>query len=188
MAMSLDEFSNAIEGVAIDSVAEWCTLCASPSVFCPGYTSNSGNGGSVTGNPNRVPAVQRPAIAGIVGAVIGIVITLALLGTLLALAMLCCGVRVYRNKTKRRSELGGFKGAEKLASDVDLTVPKDGPVVGASVVGGRSAGQERVGSWELRDAAKAKDLEVGGRGDGRPSFEADGLSLKGDAVKADERV
>ena len=187
MVMSLGDFASAMENIAIDSVADWCTLCASPSVFCPGYTSNSGTGSSPNGiTASRLPPAQRPAIAGIIGAIIGMVILLALLGTILAIAMFCFGLRFYRNKTKRRSELGGFKGAEKLASDVDLTVPK--AAVGASVVGERVVGQERVGSWELGNASKAKDLEAEGTTLGRPSFEADGASLRGEAVRVEERV
>ena len=60
--------------------------------------------------------------------------------------------------------------------------------VGASVVGERAVGQERVGSWELGNASKAKDLEAEGTTLGRPSFEADGASLRGEAVRVEERV
>ena len=43
-----------------------------------------------------------------------------------------------RKDGKRNSTLRGFKGAEKMASDTDVTYAKSG------------TRQERIGSWELR--------------------------------------
>ncbi|MCJ1383167.1 hypothetical protein MMC17_006280 [Xylographa soralifera] len=183
MAMSLDDFSTAIESIMTATVGEWCDVCQSDSVFCPAYT-NTTNSSSSTSTPPSSPA-SRPAIAGIIGAIIALILA----GLILALAMLLFGVRFHRRPNpKRRSHLGGFKGAEKMASDPDLTVLKGG--AGATIVReGQTPGHERVGSWELGEGSRGKDFGVlpsaaEGR---RPSFEAD-EEMHGQPVKVDERV
>ena len=109
----------------------------------------------------------------------------------------------------RRSELGGFKGAEKLASDRDLTIPKGADGVATVVVQpteepmspvGGSRGHERVGSWELREQQLQQQKDVGlqqglgsGKGMGRrPSYEDDDDEINVNpfsrGVRPDERV
>lgn len=214
LSMSLDNFATAMKNVMIDSIGTWCKICNSRSVFCPAYlngTANDSNGGGISGGSSssaaaagtqQVGAVQQPAVAGIIGAII----TLAIVGGVFGAAVLCCGVRFHRRRGRQRkskSEMGGFKGAEKLPSDTDLTVVKGGTGFGASVVGkgaaweegqgqgqGQGQGHERVGSWELSDR-KMRERRREDR-DGRPSFEGngdgDGASLSGVPVKAEERV
>ena len=104
--------------------------------------------------------------------------------------MVLGGLRVYRIKRKGKSDLGGFKGGEKLASDADLTIPK--ARAGASVT---SVAHERVGSWELGSQAKAKEAQVQNLGSSvhparRPSFEDDELHVTPFAspIKPDDRV
>lgn len=94
------------------------------------------------------------------------------------------GCRVQRVKRGKRSELGGFKGAEKLASDRDLTIPKSAN--GAAVVVQETdqpmspseprGGHERVGSWELREQQLQKETQQPRSAAGlqrRPSYEDD---------------
>jgi len=184
MAMSLDAFSTSIEGIMTATIGEWCDVCQSDSVFCPAYT-NSTNSTSPTTSTTPTSPASRPVIAGIIGAIIAFIIA----GIILALAMLLFGVRFHRRPNpKRRSHLGGFKGAEKMASDPDLTVLKGG--AGATIVReGHSPGHERVGSWELGEGSKGKEFGVlpSAAEAPRPSFEAD-EEMHREPVKMDERV
>ena len=181
--LSLDDFVQEMQKLATPSVHDWCFTCQSESAFCAAYHNISVVNVSESGPPTAV--AKRPAIAGIIGAVIG----LAIGGIILAALMVLGGVRFHRSKAQRRSELGGFKAGEKLASDPDL--PRGPSVAGASIV---KNGEERVGSWELRENAKAKDMVAGGSFDPssiqNSSYEEDDLGLhhSNQPVKIDERV
>ena len=172
--MSLSDFIIGIERIMIYSVEDWCETCSSWSIFCPAFTNNS-----ILNQDSRHKGMSE-AVAGVIGAVVALVV----FGLILAAVMLLCGCRVQRVHKKRRSELGGFKGAEKLASDQDLTLPKGR--VGAVITEPgptHARGHERVGSWELRDQAKAEEAQraaMGGRLNAtmrRPSFEDDDLNV-----------
>jgi len=118
-ALSIQDFLAVMHNVTLPSVGDWCNTCQTRNVnvFCASYgnsTSSSNSGSSLKQTSHK--STMNRAIAGIIGAVV----TLSLAGFLLALAMLVGGVRFYRFKTKQRSELGGFKAGEKLASDPDL--------------------------------------------------------------------
>ncbi|KAL9115588.1 MAG: hypothetical protein Q9187_007259 [Circinaria calcarea] len=186
LEMSFNDFVSGMENVMVTSVGEWCAICRSRSIFCAAFANDlsSNSTGSPSSSSAKVNAATRPAVAGIIGALIGLIMA----GTVLAIAMLVFGVRFFRTKTKRRSELAGFKGAEKLASDRDLTIVKSSGV-GATVVG---KGHERVGSWELGESNRAKGAgsrEVGGGP--RASFDDDGISIvdhHSEPVKVVERV
>lgn len=125
---------------------------------------------------------------------IGALVALVVVGAVGVLVAWLLGVRVQRVKRGRRSELGGFKGKEKLGSDRDLTLPKGGAGVGVvehhegtvdeEAGDGLRGGHERVGSWELREQEANKDVGVGGGVAGlqrpetakvgrRPSYEDD---------------
>lgn len=179
--ISFSEFATGLQAFMIYDVANWCSTCNSFSVFCPAFVSPTGN--LNTGN-GLSPAHKglSAAVAGVIGAVVALVVAALLFVALMLLA----GFRLHRVHTKRRSELGGFKGAEKLASDQDLTLPKGG--AGAVVVPAGdpipARGHERVGSWELKDQAKAQQEQ--GRGLGasasdarprRPSYEDDDMPI-----------
>jgi len=168
--MTLNDFTNAMSNVMMADVGQWCNVCQSGSIFCPFYTNatsghdpdSSSSSSAANGNPGI-----KPAVAGVIGAITALIVA----GAVFIAAMLIFGVRFKRVKQRRRGTLGGFKGCEKLASDVDVSVVKGG--VGASVAGkgeGEGTKGERVGSWELRE----------GRGK-RASFErdGDGGSLRG---------
>ena len=186
LEINFSDFVASMEGVMIASVGEWCAICSSPSIFCPAFANNtsSNSSGSPSSSPVKVSAATHPAVAGTIGALIALV----LVGFMLAIAMLVFGVRFFRSKTKRRSELAGFKGAEKLASDRDLTIVK-GNGIGATVVG---KGHERVGSWEMGENSRPREASSreisGGK---RASFDEDGISIiehNSEPVKVDERV
>ena len=194
--MSFDEFVAGMENIWMPSVAEWCDICGSFSVFCPAFVGDSGNGsssGPSYGAGSSSHSRISPAVAGVIGAIV----TLVVVAIVTAIVALLGGLRVYRIKAKSRSDLGGFKGGEKLASDPDLTASKG--KVGATITGVRSppAGglHERVGSWELGDQVKAKDAQIPNLGssdlpEGRPSFEDDELHVSPFAspLKPDDRV
>ncbi|MCJ1224827.1 hypothetical protein MMC12_001473 [Toensbergia leucococca] len=168
--MSLEDFAQGMKSILLGSIGDWCNVCLSSAVFCPSYTNSTSSSGSVNETESS-PAISygiRPAVAGVIGAIVA----LAVVGLVLAAAMLVGGIRFYRSKAKRRSELGGFKGGEKLASDPDLTLGKSG--FGATVVGKE---HQRIGSWELGENSKASEANLSSLHKAeslrRPSFEAD---------------
>jgi hypothetical protein len=193
--MSMTDFESAMQNIYIPSVANWCSTCKSYSVFCPAFVNGAGSSsptGTNTGSDNYSSQGLKPAVAGVIGAVVALIVV----GLVAALAMLVGGIRLYRSKAKRRSDLGGFKGAEKLASDQDLTIPKGqaGAVVNdAGSAPAPARGHERVGSWELGARAKAEETQLPNLESSdarRPSFEDDDLHVSPFAapVKPDDRV
>ena len=172
LVMNMTDFVSEMENIMIAGVGDWCNACNSGSVFCAAYTNSSSNS-STTGSGTSLSGgtashSMKPAVAGVIGAVISLVLA----AIILAGVMLLGGVRMYRTNAKRRSDLGGFKGGEKLASDQDLTIPK--AAAGASVV----KGHERIGSWELAQGGVAKDMNPNNDRERpeslrRPSYEGD---------------
>lgn len=165
--MPWHEFKQLMIRVSMNSIADWCETCASDSIFCRGVDMNN----ITLVVPGRQQHLKvSPTIAGVIGAIV----TLAVAGLIFALAMLLGGIRFHRvQRSKRNSDLGGFKGSAKLASDPDLSLAKHGaPVAGIVSFGneGRKKGHERVGSWELRQKEFGK--EVGSDVSPRQSFDA----------------
>ena len=166
--ISWTDFRNTVADFAILNTGHWCYVCGAQTSFCNQLTQivigTPGDSSSGSGSSGR--KVLSPAIYAVIGAVV--ILALLMLTTII-LALF--GFRLQRNgKSHRASDLGhlqtspisagagGFKGAEKLASDVDLTL-KGG--AGATVIR-----HERVGSWELKDGPKSptslnKDIEDG---------------------------
>ena len=145
--MSWHDFVSAMQGFYLNDLGQWCDTCQSQNYYCELFSADFNNGTSgIEGGDGGM----THQIAGVIGASVTIGVFLLLIAT----AMLFGGVRFHR-VTKRKSELGGFKGSEKLASDADLTSGKAAePVAGASV----TKGHERVGSWELREQAGQRKL------------------------------
>lgn len=179
--MTLNDFFATAEKAMVFNIGQWCEICQSEAVFCPAFTNGS------VGLPSS-PAASSHQLSPVIAGVIGALVALAVAGILFLLAMILFGIRFRRLKTRRRSELGGFKGSEKLASDPDLPSQKpggakSGAVVGASVVPAKEgeAGHKRVESWELKEGRGAAAAS------GRPSLEEDAEGkMKG--VEALERV
>ena len=174
--MSLTDFIERLENMVVPNVQSWCTICNSNAVFCPGVTNGS------IGLPEPAKSngvVITPAVAGVIGGLIALV----LVGLALIFAMLVFGVRFRRVRAKRRSELGGFKGSEKLASDADLPA---GAMQGAgATIVPAASGHRRIESWELKENGGAPR----GHPARRPSFEDDMTTLsQREGVKAVENV
>ena len=155
----LTDFISNMEKFMIFNVEEWCNTCNSFAVFCPAFVDNDGTDGTLNPSTRRSSSNKgglSPAVAGVVGAVVTLAVALLLFGAVALLG----GVRLHRVHTKRRSELGGFKGSERLASDQDLTIPKGG--AGAVVIPSpdpvQVRGHERVGSWELKKSSKSRTV------------------------------
>jgi hypothetical protein len=133
-----NQFLSGVSSFDVGTISEWCNICDGVSLFCsntkyqgPSSDYTSGGGASV-----------QPAVAGAIGAAV----TLAVIGLAFLLAVLFGGIHFGKNEPKARTgTLGGFKGAEKMASDTDLAFAKGG------------ARHERTGSWELR--GKKTDVE-----------------------------
>ncbi|MCJ1469637.1 hypothetical protein MMC07_008273 [Pseudocyphellaria aurata] len=187
--LSLNDFAATLENIAVGSVGDWCNACQSYTFFCAafigGVYTNSSSGSDSDPAPVTVKHTMKPAVAGVIGAVIALVIA----GILFAIAMLVGGFRIHRSQAQRRSELGGFKAGEKLASDHDL--PHGPTGIGASVV---KKGDDRIGSWELGERSNTTKRNAGGfdQQDSirRPSFEADDLEPHPsvEPTKVDERI
>ncbi|EDN98523.1 hypothetical protein SS1G_13382 [Sclerotinia sclerotiorum 1980 UF-70] len=135
----------------MNDLSEWCSACASISLFCEAILSNKSD-------PNNSKVLRSKGINGVVGGIIGAIVTLVVL-ILVALILALLGFRMqYREKKVAHSvggigilkkgsptDIGGLKGPEKLASDTDLNIIHE-PRVGATVK------HERVGSWEMGNA------------------------------------
>lgn len=138
-----NQFLSRVSSFDVGTISEWCKICDGVSLFCSN-TKHQGTNSDYTGERG---ATVQPAVAGTIGAAV----TLAVIGLAFLLAVLCGGIHFNNNEPKARaSTLGGFKGAEKMASDTDLAFAKGG------------ARHERTGSWELR----GKKTDVGGQDQG----------------------
>lgn len=197
--MSWTDFVDDMSDIALYKIEDWCTSCGAVNLFCEAIEINTSNSTdqeitSSTGHKNNL----SPAVAGVVGAAV----TLAV-GIIATIILCLFGFRVdYRERKpntnagdlgvlrRSGSGIGGFKGAEKLASDTDLRM-KGG--AGASVIR-----HERVGSWELNEAAKTggkhssldKEIESGRAANYRRPSE-DGIGHDnpfGDPVKPLDQV
>ncbi|GKT47125.1 uncharacterized protein ColSpa_07306 [Colletotrichum spaethianum] len=128
-------------------VSTWCSICGSVQAFCEWRTTKTP---PTVGEVIR-SAVQKPAVAGVIGAVI----VLAVLGLVVVVAAVLGGFRIHRaaagpkDRGGRIARLGGFKAAEKMASDPDLSISK------------RGVHHERQGSWELRNGRDVVTSQVG---------------------------
>jgi hypothetical protein len=189
--MRYGDFQAAMTSIMIGDIGIWCQQCdplieESTRVFCSYWNTSDSLTGSFTDQGSSHHAVS-PAVGGVIGAIVALVVA----GIIFGAVMLIGGVRMHRVHS-RKSELGGFKGGQKLASDKDLTLPKGGAIVGATVETPGSpvpGGHERVGSWEL----KQHDLPniAASHPARRPSFEGDddvGDIANRKPVKPDERV
>ena len=173
--ISYNEFVASMASFGMTGVRSWCNTCGSYGVFCPAFT---GNFPSLDGGQSSRKGLS-PAVAGVIGALVALAVAAIIFGLMMALA----GFRVRRDGTKRKSNLKGFKGSQKLASDQDLTIPKGGAGAVVTTVEDTEAhkGHERVGSWELREQAKRE--EAGHMGivtpprQRRPSYEDDDIHV-----------
>jgi hypothetical protein len=149
MELSWVGFQDMMSRIMVNTLEDWCSTCHSPALFCWGVDESVLN---LVINNNGKRYKITPAVAGVIGAVV----TLVVAGLLFAVAMLLAGVRFHRvDRRHAKSDLGGFKGSAKLASDPDLITAKNtaGPAAAAGIVGfgaAKKTPHERVGSWELR--------------------------------------
>ena len=137
--MPWNDFYRLMDDIAVSDWTTWCELCDSANLFCGSLIDNSGDGdsssSSSTGNYDSDQGSLSPAVAGVIGA----------LTAFAALTLLAAGIWVFagvhltrRTDPRQRStSLGGFRGAEKMASDHDVSIA------------GNGAKHSRVGSWEL---------------------------------------
>ncbi|KAK5165482.1 uncharacterized protein LTR77_009011 [Saxophila tyrrhenica] len=193
MELKWTDFQEEMLKIVVGDIGQWCQQCGasysgSDRIFCS-YWNASDSLDAVSTSSSSGSSGLSPAVSGVIGAIIALVIA----GLIFALLMLLAGVRFHRVKS-HKSELGGFKGSQKLASDKDLTLPKGGAVVGATVVETPGSpvvgGHERVGSWELKGGGMPNIAEPRPASVRRASWEDDdvGEGPFRDPVKADERV
>lgn len=130
------DFASSIQRFSLDDIPTWCNVCDAVSLFCA-TTRQTSNGSKASSNSKD--RNLSPAIAGVIGAFMAVAAT----SVAAVLLFVFGGFRFRRNPDGLNSFLGGFKGAEKMASDQDLSVANSG------------AKHERVGSWELGKAGRA---------------------------------
>ena len=132
---------------------EWCSICkpTGGNQWCSASgKSYNGTDGATSNNGNI-----SSALAGVIGAVS----TVALLGLIFLGLFTVFGFRLRRD-----SSVGGivasngFRKAEKMPGDRDVVVSKGG------------AGEERIGSWEMRDTSGESKGPIAHDGDGGRSF------------------
>ncbi|KAI2465629.1 phosphoglycerate mutase-like protein [Annulohypoxylon bovei var. microspora] len=136
--MRWTDFQDSIAQFSIQDISEWCNLCGSITLFCNALSQNSeASSGSLSSGSSNDNVSLSPAVAGVIGAITTIAVFLVAGLT----AFVFGGLRIRRRDSsdaaRRRSSLGGFKGAEKMASDHDISIARSG------------VRHERVGSWEL---------------------------------------
>lgn len=174
--MSWTDFRNLMVYTMLGTVGDWCTQCHATNLFCAAWNTSLIS--------TSAPAVQasQKQLSNTVAGVIGAIVSLAVAALLFGLVMLFGRVRFHR-KPRTEKELRGFKGSAKLASDRDLTLPKNGVVVDTTAADDAIAGHERTGSWEMKNG----DDKPAAR---RASFESDDLAINpfSDPVKAHEQV
>ncbi|KAH8203755.1 hypothetical protein TruAng_002048 [Truncatella angustata] len=125
------DFVSNIREFSLDDIPTWCEICDAVSIFCSATRQASSQNSSATSsskNPN-----MSPVVAGVIGAIMGI----SLVAVVAVLLFVFGGYNFRRKPAGQKAAVGGFKGAEKMSSDMDLSVAKNG------------ARHERVGSWEL---------------------------------------
>ncbi|XXG96358.1 hypothetical protein Hte_002640 [Hypoxylon texense] len=134
------DFVDEIDKFSIREASQWCDMCSSVTLFCSAlsHSSGSSSGSPSSGSDGTNSDVSlSPAVAGVIGAII----TLGVICLAGATAFVFGGIRIRRkgptDAARRHGSLGGFKGAEKMEPDRDVSVAKNG------------ARHERVGSWEL---------------------------------------
>jgi len=153
--MSWSDFVMGMGNFALTEVSDWCTACQSINLFCEAIWDDTNNGSST----DNSTASGEKKLSPVIGGVIGATLTLGLF-IIVFIVLMLFGFRLdYHPKQKQSADGaeggigvlkrngsggGGFKGAEKLASDTDLRL-KGG--AGASVIR-----HERVGSWELNES------------------------------------
>lgn len=144
------DFLNGMQGVVQNGggIADWCVACSSSSFFCEAYTGNTG-GTEVIGD---IFYSSNGGLSAPIAGVIGALVTLAVTALVLLGAILLGGLR-FTKMDRRLSAIGGFKGAEKMKSDVDVSVIKNDA---GSPTGG-IVRHERVGSWELAESPIKED-------------------------------
>lgn len=150
--MSWSDFVQGMGQFSLDDLVDWCTECNTALLFCEALENNQADPNSSPstheGNPSGRSGIS-PVVAGVIGATVTVAAMI-----IAAAALMLFGFRLeHREKNagtkggdlgvlkRSGSGNGGFKGAEKLASDTDLRL-KGG--AGATIVR-----HERVGSWEL---------------------------------------
>ncbi|KAF2869917.1 histidine phosphatase superfamily [Massariosphaeria phaeospora] len=148
MNMPWPEFQDMFSRIMVTVLSDWCEQCSSGAFFCRALDDSTLTISLADANSNQRGTVS-PTIAGVIGAVVSLVVA----GLLFAAAMLLGGMRVHRVVQRgKTSRLRGFKGSAKLASDADLNLAKNG-VAPAGIAGfapAKKSGHERIGSWELR--------------------------------------
>ncbi|KAH6860923.1 histidine phosphatase superfamily [Alternaria rosae] len=189
--MPYTEFERLFSTISMHGLTDWCETCSTGAFFCRGA---DGSGVTLV-VPSPQEKQKKDTVSPVVGGVIGAIVSLVVAGLLFALAMLLTGLRFHRVEhrlggNRQKSDLGGFKGSAKLASDPDVSLAGNGapPATNTAGIvsfgGDHKRGHERVGSWELRQKEFGKD--VGGESP-RSSFGGiDGVAVRG--VEASDRV
>ncbi|KAK7752659.1 hypothetical protein SLS62_005428 [Diatrype stigma] len=154
-AMLWDDFYRNMDGIAVTDPAEWCELCDSSNLFCSALVadhSSDGDGDSSdSDSPSDGAGVGSESLSPTVAGVIGALTTFAAMILLALGAWLLTSVRLTRRRpvdprpqghrkrssSRRLGGFRGFRGTEKMESDHDVSITRNG------------AKHARVGSWEL---------------------------------------
>lgn len=162
--MQWKDFKALMQSISINNIGDWCKICGgtSTALFCPLFVRQDGSTNPVSTIPTSSTSAGgnsglSPVIAGFIGAIIMFVV----MGVVLVVVSLNSSWNCVSMVSRRRksSSLGGFKGADRMKSDVDVSImnvgsdSKDIKDLGGGTVnicGTETPRKERVGSWEMR--------------------------------------
>lgn len=180
--MPWSAFSREMTRLAVQT-GEWCSLCnAADALWCSAGDrlilggSGGGSSSSSSSDGGKKSGIA-PAVAGVIGAVVAVVLT-----GLIALALFFVGgFRLRRGENAGDgggdAAGGGFKGAGRMPDDKDVAINKAGTQ------------HTRVGSWELRDDGGTPPFGGAGiltrdfgRHESMRNAEDDGISVTGSRV------
>ena len=145
------DFREELKEVSLSHTDDWCTACNSSAVFCYGVLSSSAIG-------KAIDTSRSPTFAAMIGVYVAFAIAV---GTI----VIMCIVIYIISRNESKSSMGGFKGADKMASDCDVThgsprenrevasdsSPDDGGSMGAGICSG---------SWEMDHRMKRGGTDV----------------------------
>ncbi|RPB09120.1 phosphoglycerate mutase-like protein [Morchella conica CCBAS932] len=108
VVVSWNDFNEKMASIAVDSVSEWCTLCSSDESICSIDSDKSVDTADTT--DTKSGGISK-AVAGVIGALVA----LAVVGLVLAVAMIGCGLRFVSRKNNADAVVSG--GVQKSAVD-----------------------------------------------------------------------
>lgn len=108
------DFRDAMAGISVSSVSQWCTVCGSTDSFCP-VNSSSTTTETPHAQANQKSNNLSPPVAGVVGAIV----TLVVIGVAMVLTMVVFGFRFAKSKKGGLGSAPDLRDRSSMGSSVD---------------------------------------------------------------------